>query len=270
MLPKNPNPTFDRPKHHKARPAFLRGCHTQLSKKVPLSRWDGWHLIQHVHGKSKIYENAQRSMDAIALSIVHYVDLQSGAVGRNVTEIAEDTGLVTQSEKGNISISRCSRAIIRMIDAGLLEAAPLVWDKELGCYLPKFINVTDLFWQVAHPEGFEGYQKAREKQFQHQNEGLSNPNEWLTITEAKERRHRIHIKKAFEFRRDKQLKNKERRTAKKLGDKENKLARGKIAKDILDSVDTCHGLTFDSFSSLINQRTALYRKMSDDPDPPKH
>ena len=268
MIPKNPNPTFDQPKHHKARPAFLRGCRTHLTK-VPLSKWDGWHLIQHVHGKSKIYESAEKSMNEIALAIVHYADLQSGAVGRNVTELAEDTGLVTESEAGNGSICRASRAIIRMTNAGLLEAAPLIWDKVLGCYLPKFINVTDLFWDVVHPEGFSGYEKAREDQFIYQNEGLSNPNEWLTVTEAKERRRRIHTKKAFEFRRDKQLKNKERRKAAKLGDKENKLARGKIAKDILDNLDTCHGLTIDSFSSLINQRTALYRKMADDPDPPK-
>lgn len=270
MIPKNPEPTFDRPSHHKARPAFLRACHTHLSK-VPLSDWDGWHLIQHVHGKSKIYKHAENAMNAIALCVVHFVDLQSGALDpeATVTKIAELTGLMTESKAGNVSISRASRAIQRCVKAGLFEGE-LVWDKELGCWLPKFLNVTELFWEVAHPEGYKGYEKAREQQFSFRNQGLANPNEWLTVTEAKERRRRAHIKKAFEYRRDKQIKNKERRLAKKLGDKENKLARGQIAKDILDSVDTCHGLTFDSFTSLINQRTALYRKIADDPDPPKH
>jgi len=267
MKPNNPNPEFNKPKHHKARPAFLRACFTTLTKR-PASSWDGWALIHHVYGKSRLNIHAAKSLDALCLAIAHFVDINSGVVNANVTQLAELTGLITQSKKGNVSISRASRAVNRLIKAGLLEGE-IVWDKELGCWLPKFINVTDKFWQLAHPEGIEGYNKAREAQFAYQNQGLKNENEWLTVTEAKERRRIKHTKEAFERRQKQHIQSKARRKAKELASKNKVVARSEIAKQILDELDTCHGLDVEEFSSMINKRTALYRKMSEDP-PPQH
>lgn len=268
MQPINLNPTFSKPSHHKARPAFLRACSTYLTKR-PLSKWDGWQLIHSVHGKSKLYENAAKSMDAIAHALVHFVDLTSGVVEANVTKIAELTGLMTQSKAGNESISRCSRGIVRLDKAGLVETE-LVWDKNLGCHLPKFINVTDQFWQIVHPEGLEGYLKAREQQLAYRNQGLANDNEWLTVTEAKERRRLAHIKNAFEYRKYGQQQAKARRIAKQMKETNHLDMRAKIGREILAEVDTCHGLTPRAFEKMINQRMALYRQIADDGSPPKH
>jgi hypothetical protein len=268
MIPKNLEPVFAKPKHHKARPAFLRACHTQLTK-CPASSWDGWHLIQHVHGKSKVNVHAFNALDALCKAIVHHVDIESGVVQSNVTMLSDLCGLTTESKAGNVSISRASNAVKRLIKAGLLEGE-LVWDKGLGCWLPKFLNVTDLFWTVAHPEGIEGYNKAREIQYGFKNEGLCNDNEWLTVTQAKERRRLAHIKTAFELRKKKHAKSKERSKAKELADKANKKARSAIAKEILNDLDTTHGLTHEAFETMINMRQSLYRKMAADEPPPRH
>jgi|GEM_PF-2673914 len=268
MNPKNPSPVFDKPGHHKARPAFLRACGTFLTKR-PASAWDGWQLIQHVMGRSKVNVHACKAIDAVFIAIAHFVDLKSGVVQANVTKIAELTGLVTQSKAGNVSITRCSRVIERAIDAGILEGE-LVWDKKLGYWLPKFINVTDEFWKIAHPEGLAGYLRAREQQFTYQNKGMVDGNDWLTVTQAKEIRRLAHIKYAFEYRKNQQSRAKARRLAKQLNDTEHSKIRAEIGKNILNDVDDLHGLTPESFSSMINQRISLYRKIADDPDPPKH
>jgi len=269
MKPNNLTPLFDKPKHHKARPAFLRACGTNLGKN-PLSKWVGWQLIQHNNKQSKVYQHAHNAMDALAMAIVHFTEIQSGCVNANVSQLAELTGLITESEAGNISISRASRAIIRMIDADLLEAAPLVWDKQLGYWLPKFINVTDKFWDVVHPEGLAGYEKARAQQYAYQCQGVSTPKEWLSITEAKERRRRTHIKTIFEYRKSKQSKAKERRLSRKLQEKDRVSSRAQITQQILNELGDCSHLTHQQLDVLVSKRMGLYRKIADDPDPPRH
>lgn len=238
----------------------MRACHTNLTK-IPAASWDGWQLIHHVHGKSKLNVHASNAINALCLAIVHFVDLESGVVQANVTELGEHCGLNTQSDTGNKSISRTANNINRLISAGLLDGE-IVWDKQLGCWLPKFINVTDAFWDVVHPEGKQGYNKAREQQLAYRSKGISDKNEWLSVTQAKERRRLAHIKKAFEIRKSKQQTTSAKRKIKLLEQKETSKVRAEIGKQILNELGPLHGLEPKQFEGMINQRIALYRKIA--------
>lgn len=268
MEVKNLTPGFKRPGHQKALPTYLKACNTMLTK-CPASNWDGWQLIRRVHGKSALNTHRAAAFDAIFLAIANRVDLNSSVVFSNVYDLAHVTGLATVSAAGNVSITRCSRAIIEMEKAGFLETQ-LVWDRVLGCHLPKFISVTDLFWEIAHPEGAKGYHAAREKQLAYQNQGLATGDQWLTVSEAKERRRRMHIKTAFKLRKEKHAKSKQRTAAKKILSSNIIVARQKIGKEILDEMGTTHGLTPDAFKVMISQRLALYKQISADPAPTRH
>ncbi len=268
MKVKNLAPSFQRPNHQKALPTFLKACNTMLTK-CPASSWDGWQLIRRVHGKSNLNTNRAKAFDAIFMAIANHVDLNSGVVFSNVYDLAHVTGLATKSKAGNISITRCSRAIIEMEKAGFIETQ-LIWDRVLGCHLPKFINVTDLFWDIAHPEGAKGYHAAREKQLAYQNKGLSTGDQWLSVSQAKEIRRKMHIKTAFDLRKAKHAKSKQRTQAKKLTNTSVVEARQKIGKQILDEIGTTHGLTPEAFKVMISQRLALYKQIAADPAPTRH
>jgi hypothetical protein len=268
MQVKNLAPAFTRPNHQKSLPSFLKACNTMLTKR-PASAWDGWQLIRRVHGKSLMNTHRASAINAIFIAIANHVDLNSSVVFSNVYDLAHATGLATVSIAGNVSITRCSRAIIEMERAGFIETE-LVWDRVLGCHIPKFINVTDLFWEIAHPEGATGYHAAREKQIVYQSQGIAAPEQWLTVSQAKENRRRMHIKTAFKLRREKHEKSKQRTAAKKLTKGNIVNSRGKIGKEILDELGSLHGLTTEAFQVMISQRYALYNKIAADPDQPRH
>jgi len=268
MRVKNSTPAFTRPNHQKNLPSFLVACNTMLTK-CPASAWDGWQLIRRVHGKSLMNTHRASAINSLFIAIANHVDLKSSVVFSNVYDLAHATGLATVSAAGNVSITRCSRAIIEMEKAGFLETE-LVWDRVLGCHIPKFINVTDLFWEIAHPEGTKGYHAARESQISYQRQGLAEPEEWLTVSQAKERRRRMHIKTAFKLRRAKHEKSKQRTAAKKLTNDNIVVSRGKIGKEILDELGSLHGLDPKAFQVMISQRYALYNKIAADPAPTRH
>ncbi|MCV5690605.1 hypothetical protein OFN32_40985, partial [Escherichia coli] len=50
-----------------------------------------------------------------------------------------------------VSISRASRALKAMVEMGVIKADKewQVWDKEAGCWIDKYFEVTPLFFQMV-------------------------------------------------------------------------------------------------------------------------
>lgn len=120
-----------------------------------------------------------RAIDALMQAMCFHYDPLAGEMGRvqrSVTNLAIETGLATESEKGNLSITRVTRTLESLDREFGLVIYDTEFDPEIGCNVPSNIQFTPAMFEALDisPEALvavrgsraEWKNKQREKQGQ--------------------------------------------------------------------------------------------------------
>lgn len=115
----------------------------------------------------------RRAIDALLQGMCFHYDPLANRVQCSITSLAIECGLATESETGNVSITRATRALQFMADLGLITYQT-EYDPQIGCYIPTDItftpalfsalDVSDVAVAAARRSRVEWENKQREKQ----------------------------------------------------------------------------------------------------------
>lgn len=83
----------------------------------------------------------RRAIDALLQGMSFHYDPLANRVQRSITNLAIECGLATESKKGNLSITRASRALKFMAELGLITYQT-EYDPQIGCNIPTDITFT--------------------------------------------------------------------------------------------------------------------------------
>lgn len=200
----NEFPEFAAPTHHKKRPNFIMKTKSIMAKRDVCS-WQGWYVLRPGHGRKRNFNlHCRRALNAMMAGMVHYVNLATWQIENAVENLTKECQLDTTSVKGNRSISRGSRRIQLLEEYGLVECEN-VWDRERNTWVPKFVRVTNLFWDVIGV-GAESACREREKRWAWVQEHELDPEQAgrLTLSEYCQLKKIRHRERSFEIRKNKQ------------------------------------------------------------------
>ena len=115
----------------------------------------------------------RRAIDALLQGLCFHYDPLANRVQRSITNLAIECGLATESKKGNLSITRATRALRFMAELGLITYQT-EYDPQIGCNIPTDItftpalfsalDVSDVAVAAARRSRVEWENKQREKQ----------------------------------------------------------------------------------------------------------
>lgn len=83
----------------------------------------------------------RRAIDALLQGLCFHYDPLANRVQRSITNLAIECGLATESKKGNLSITRATRALRFMAELGLITYQT-EYDPQIGCNIPTDITFT--------------------------------------------------------------------------------------------------------------------------------
>lgn len=269
----NPEPQFEAPDYHRSRPSFIRKL-VNYTKKRRVTMWSGFYTLTPLDPKKLTPINRQRhfnkhrarAIQAVAECAAHHLNIVTGRVMLSVEAMAELCGLSTKSKAGNISITRCSRAVIELERFGIFNCEK-VWDRALGMWIPKRIYVTGLFIEMCGLS-IKDWESAQNQQLGYMKRGLSiEEQEQLTITEAKRRDKEQHTKAAFEYRRKKHGLAKARKLAARLREKTISDSRATVLRNIIKRMptDELKAMNHHDLDALVRKELNYLLKLADDP-----
>lgn len=262
----NRNPQFIAPPHHKKRPEFIRKAFNFANTRR-VWMWEGFaYLRPHTKRKRRFNKHRANAMQAGVLCLIHHLNIVTGLVEASCTDMADMCGLSTYSKAGNLSISRFTRMIDDLEEFGLIKPEK-VWDRVLGTWIPKMIWVTDVFFLMIGIKP-EEYKAAQNQQLGYLKRGLTlDEQEQLTITEAKRRRKRQFIEKAFEARRKKHANKRLEKQAKDFFKKGLDEQRSEIANNLAAQLgsDGLKNLSMQDFKNLVDKRLGQLRRITEPP-----
>lgn len=107
-----------------------------------------------------------RAIDALLQAMCfHYDPLagERGRVQRSVTNLAIESGLATESEKGNLSITRVTRTLVSLDREFGLVIYESEFDPEIGCNVPSNIQFTPALFEALEvsPEALAAVRESR-------------------------------------------------------------------------------------------------------------
>ncbi|MDX6917796.1 incFII family plasmid replication initiator RepA [Pectobacterium carotovorum] len=115
----------------------------------------------------------RRAIDALLQGLCFHYDPLANRVQRSITNLSIECGLATESKKGNLSITRATRALRFMAELGLITYQT-EYDPQIGCNIPTDItftpalfsalDVSDVAVAAARRSRVEWENKQREKQ----------------------------------------------------------------------------------------------------------
>ncbi|MNE09364.1 IncFII RepA protein family protein [compost metagenome] len=269
----NPTPAFVAPKHHKARPSFIRKlCNFVAQRKV--WKWEGFYAIQPISPQTLKPIRRQRhfnlhrgrAIQAVTEAIAHHLNTVTGIAHISIEMLAHQCGLATKSDAGNESITRASRAVLALEEYGILKCEK-VWDRTAGTWIPKLIEITPFFIQMCGLTESE-YEAAQRQQLGFLKRGLSlNEQEQLTITEARRRAKENHRRIAFERRRKQNKDHAARRLAKKILAMELSDQRHEVTKKVTKSCTEEELIQMGpkGLKARIDKELGLLRRIADSP-----
>lgn len=268
---KNPNPVFVPPKHHKPRPQLLRKAANFVNNRRVAS-WEGFPLLRPLADRQRRFnEHRARALQAVVAALIHHVDLVSWLVESSCEGMADLCGLSTVSDAGNKSITRFTRAIDDLEEHGIVTCEK-IWDRVMGCWIPKMITVTELFWRMIGISPEEAL-AAQQQQLGYRKKGLTlSEQEMLTVTEAKRRAKQRFKEIAFERRRKKHHVRRAVRKSQELDALPWDLRRDKVASDLVRSMtpEECAALDLDGWRRMIDQEINRLRRYHSGDPPPTH
>lgn len=83
----------------------------------------------------------QRAIDALLQGLCFHYDPLANRVQRSITNLAIECGLTIESKKGNLSITRATRALRFMAELGLITYQT-GYDPRIGCNITTGITFT--------------------------------------------------------------------------------------------------------------------------------
>lgn len=89
-----------------------------------------------------------RAIEALLQGICYHYDPLANRVNATLTTIAIECGLATESKKGNLSISRATRALQSLADDFGLITYSTEFDRTIGCNIPTDITFTPAFFDA--------------------------------------------------------------------------------------------------------------------------
>lgn len=115
----------------------------------------------------------RRAIDALLQGMCFHYDPLANRVQRSVTNLAIECGLATESQNGNLSVTRATRALKFMAELGLITC-DTEYDPQIGCNIPSDItftpalfsalDVSDVAVAAARRSRVEWENRLREKQ----------------------------------------------------------------------------------------------------------
>ncbi|EGI5795569.1 replication initiation protein [Salmonella enterica subsp. enterica serovar Othmarschen] len=121
-----------------------------------------------------------RAIDALLQAMCfHYDPLagETGRVQRSVTNLAIESGLATESEKGNLSITRVTRTLESLDREFGLVIYDTEFDPEIGCNVPSNIQFTPALFEALEisPEALAAVRESRAEWKNRQREKHGQP-----------------------------------------------------------------------------------------------
>lgn len=174
---KNPNPVFSVPEEKRT----LAFCRKLMEKADGFtSRFD---FLMHVAFARSIGKRRRkppvlrcRVIDALLQAMCFHYDPLANRVAPSITTIAIECGLATESERGNLSITRVSRALQSLDEDFGLITYKTEYDPDIGCNVPSDIQFTPALFDAldVSPEAVaaarrSSYEKENQKR---EKEGL--------------------------------------------------------------------------------------------------
>ncbi|QOI57992.1 plasmid replication initiator RepA [Rouxiella badensis] len=90
-----------------------------------------------------------RAIEALLQAMCFHYDPLSNRVNATLTTLAIECGLATESSKGNLAITRCTRALQSLADDfGLITYSEPMFDPQIGCHIPTDITLTTAFFDA--------------------------------------------------------------------------------------------------------------------------
>lgn len=269
----NPNPEFTPPPHHGPRPKFIKKL-ANFARTRQVTKWSGFYsllplnprTLERINRQRHFNKHRARAIQAVAECAAHHLNIVTGIVQVSVEKMSQLCGLTTKSKAGNISITRCSRAVLALEEYGVFRCEK-IWDRVLGMWIPKRIEVTDFFIDMCGVKR-EEWEAAQNQQLGYQKRGLAiHEQEQLTLSEAKRRGREQHRKVAFERRRKQHEISKARRLAIKLKSEDLQQQKSTILNKIIKSrtTDELVELGPDGLDKLINKELNYLLKIAEDP-----
>ncbi|HDX8941038.1 TPA: incFII family plasmid replication initiator RepA [Klebsiella michiganensis] len=139
---KNPNPVFTARENQKTLPF----CQKLMTKAEGFtSRFDFSVHVAFMRSlgvrKRKPPVLRRRAIDALLQGLCFHYDPLANRVQCSITTLAIECGLATESDAGNLSITRATRALHFLAELGLITYQT-EYDAQTGCHLPTDITFT--------------------------------------------------------------------------------------------------------------------------------
>lgn len=185
------------------------------------------------------------AIDALMQALCFHYDPLGNRVNASITTIAIECGLATESENGNLSITRATRALASLAkDTGLITYET-TFDPEIGCNVPSDIQFTPALFDMLDisPEALasERNSRAEWENQKREKEGLprlsldelaSKAFSWVrNAFRAYHRKRRLHGLKRLRAKRDAERSRKEIEQ-KVRAELQKEIAAGKFPTDL--------------------------------------
>lgn len=262
----NEDPKFIPPSHHKQRPLFIRKAYNYAGARKVYA-WEGFSFYREgANRKRRFNKHRAKSMQAGVLCMIHHLNIASGLIESSCEQMADLCQVSTFSKAGNKSITRFTRMINDLEDFKVVKTQK-VWDRVLGMWIPKMIEVTERFFLMIGIDPKE-YEAAQKQQLGYQKRGLSlDEQEQLTLSEAKRRAKRRFIEQAFKKRKNIHTQKKAARNAKSFLKKTWDEQRSDIAVDIMKRLSPSEkqNLSLQDLKAMVSYEVGKIKNLIKDP-----
>lgn len=162
------------------------------------------------------------AIDALLQALCFHYDPLANRVNASTTTLAIECGLATESEKGNLSVTRATRTLGSLNrDFGLITYKT-EFDPEIGCNVPSDITFTPALFDAldVSPEAVEAARRSRAEWENRQREKAGLPR--LDIGELVSKAFRYVRDRFREYHRERRLHGLKRRRARRDAERSRK------------------------------------------------
>ncbi|AAO31542.1 RepA1 protein (plasmid) [Buchnera aphidicola str. Bp (Baizongia pistaciae)] len=270
----NISPLFTPPKGDKRRPAFINYALEQ-AKKIDVARSELNYILKLRDPKTgsiiprhrQLNEHRAAAMRVIVPAMIYHFNITSDLVQASIEQLADECGLSTVSKSGNKSITRASRLISQFMEPMGFIKCKKKWDKILGCYMPKIIMLTPLFFELIGISK-EKLNNAKKQQLGWLNTKLIERGlKPLSFSDAKLVSREKQINKILELRNNFHLLQRKKRYAKKLFKLDEKDIRQKIIKYLVSKYSSSElaQISLQEFKKQVNIEYFYLRNLANEP-----
>ena len=161
---KNPSPCFAPPEGKETLP-FCRKLMAKAAGFTEKFSFSMHMAFSRATGKRHRQPPSLRraAIDALMPALCYHYDPLANRVNTSITTLAIECGLATESKKGNLSITRATRALKSLAEDTGLITYETTFDPEIGCNLPSDIQFTPALFDMLDisPEALASERNSR-------------------------------------------------------------------------------------------------------------